>query len=998
VIKNFRLLVNICIISTTLSCSVLPTVQAPSNFSFKVRDTSNSELLGDKEVRLKEKTPLPTLPEKLINQRFPTLFSNSFMYNKMYISTGDLYHQPLEDKESMVKLHPELEYLDQTNLFSGDDINAYGSGTISLSEDGKAVKGSFGLLLSGSKYFSLVHPSNPNATISGSIYANMNLNLSTNNFNGIYQDVTASAISEKYITYNPSCVYGWNVKVKGDGTPNVNANFRNNQIIVDNFSYSKGKGTQEYNYCYAGYGNNENNILLMRGTAGIFVNPPKINVSIKVADQDKLKFPEPITSPRNQDNKYDKAEIKVKTLPDDQWIMWIEGKDEDGRNRYYESKGTGTQSILFNGKTNDAEKEEDNVYFSDGELSVKVISTKYAILQDLGVVKEARTLKWNDSSNDSGVHPSFKTDNTAPSVSIQNSSIERDVLQIQGDISDQSGLDVSSYPLKINRTATNSQDISSEQTFHSTIDGNTFNGYLVGVTDLDDKESLENLIKVGIYTRIKDIVGNTGSNYDGTTDIEIGDEESSNSNENSDFSTKNVDLTKAPPVKTGTKKKGLNPICFIDKAANLLNKLPAYPYEIGSGKPFIVKVFIGRCPNTWILPFETVKINGVVRLLLGQMDTSTKKVIIKKVQLKDIHEDVIFTQLAPALVGDLSYWFGSVRNDVQKSNAERNFLGQSTFWNLYYNSSTQDGINQTFAGPPFATSGVGKVIVDLNIYREYSSSPEPAHIEYTFNIKNEHPDYNDKFENGNRNPYKVTDYLKYHIKERHSFEIFNPSNFIKAYIAKYGEKEKDREKALKEFSELKKRNTNFKGTCWKKDKFNSHQNEIFKAIDDIVNMKDIKDKFGTEKEVLIISGKREINAENHYIDTLLSRVGNEYVFGNKPKSGGEDDAGSAFPNKYDSWALNIDQVNTEMLNMRVDELEKAFENYLASTYAKKGQDLVKSVKSIQDGDNNPNGNGNDNYKGVKVKINGSAPLKIFATDVPSVYSMKELKNNKLSPR
>jgi hypothetical protein len=450
VIKNFRLLVNICIISTTLSCSVLPTVQAPSNFSFKVRDTSNSELLGDKEVRLKEKTPLPTLPEKLINQRFPTLFSNSFMYNKMYISTGDLYHQPLEDKESMVKLHPELEYLDQTNLFSGDDINAYGSGTISLSEDGKAVKGSFGLLLSGSKYFSLVHPSNSNATISGSIYANMNLNLSTNNFDGIYQDVTASAISEKYITYNPSCVYGWNVKVKGDGTPRVNANFRNNQIIVDNFSYSKGKGTQEYNYCYAGYGNNENNILLMRGTAGIFVNPPKINVSIKVAGQeDTLKFPKPITSPRNQDSKYDKAEIKVKTLPDDQWIMWIEGKDEDGRNRYYESKGTGTQSISFNGKTNDAEKEEDNVYFADGDLSVKVISTKYAILQDLGVVKEARTLKWNDSSNDSGIHPSFKTDNTAPSVEVKAKNLIGNKLLVNIEIQDPSKVDLTSIPLSI---------------------------------------------------------------------------------------------------------------------------------------------------------------------------------------------------------------------------------------------------------------------------------------------------------------------------------------------------------------------------------------------------------------------------------------------------------------------------------------------------------------------------------------------------------------------
>ncbi|MEK7431501.1 MAG: hypothetical protein AABZ74_00095, partial [Cyanobacteriota bacterium] len=68
----------------------------------------------------------------------------------------------------------------------------------------------------------------------------------------------------------------------------------------------------------------------------------------------------------------DKVKINVVAFANDHWRVVIKGKDENGQSRSYREDGVGTKSLTWNGKTNDALTETDNVFFPSGEYDIKL--------------------------------------------------------------------------------------------------------------------------------------------------------------------------------------------------------------------------------------------------------------------------------------------------------------------------------------------------------------------------------------------------------------------------------------------------------------------------------------------------------------------------------------------------------------------------------------------------------------------------------------------------
>ena len=606
----------------------------------------------------------------------------------------------------------------------------------------------------------------------------------------------------------------------------------------------------------------------------------------------------------------------------DEWVLIAEGKDIYGNVRRFMEEGKGNKDIEFKGKTNDAINPENDMYFADGEVKITLTSKK--------------------SGEKSGGR--LFIDNTPPEVKVNNVSVSGVSAVIEGSVIDKfpenekltktdsavSGLDETSMPRNMSRKVYDSKNKETEQRYslRSSFQ-DSFTGEVSGVTDLDDADSIKYEVMSGLKAKVSDKVGNIASGFVGRAEPEqegIEDTEG--------FNTKGGGINTSKVKVAGKPGQGFNLFCAPSVIDHVLNPIKGFfnGYEIGKADRFLGVFLLGRCPNSYF-PVQKVDLWGEVKITVPY-GNSTRTIRLQPITRRTAY----LNDVTGFTYGKESIWYGSVRNLSQIYDKTKSF-------DTIYNSSEsgRDSINNVFARAPFATNGTGKLTAEVNFENKVAGYRDRAHVEYYFSIKNQHPDYNNKFIN-NPNPYPISDERKNHIKVRHDLNYLNSAQFIKAYIGKFADNATDRANVLNDFTEKIKGSENFKGSCWNENDMKTNESDMFDAMREVAEMTDINDYWKSQTpNYLIIEGKRIAGGGEHIINSLIKIQSKDYLFG----SVGD---GSSFPDDKSTRDLNIidggkNEVEDRVKTLSESQLEDRFNDFVNLGY-KKPYDIQTAFKGI----------------------------------------------------
>ena len=455
----------------------------------------------------------------------------------------------------------------------------------------------------------------------------------------------------------------------------------------------------------------------------------------------------------------------------------------------------------------------------------------------------------------------------------------------------------------------------------------SFTGEVSGLTDLDDADSIKYEVLSGIKAKVSDKVDNIASGFVGIAQPEQeGIEEG--------FSTKGGGINTSKVKVAGKSGQGFNLFCAPSVIDHVLNPIKGFfnGYEIGKADRFLGVFLLGRCPNSYF-PVQKVDLWGEVKITVPY-GNSTRTIRLQPITRRTAY----LNDVTGFTYGKESIWYGSVRNLSQIYDKTKSF-------DTIYNSSEsgRDSINNVFARAPFATNGTGKLTAEVNFENKVAGYRDRAHVEYYFSIKNQHPDYNDKFLS-NRNPYQTDNERKIHIRERHDINFLNPYQFFTGYklINNLPTNFKDNSVNIRHLTvfDPSKDSTDMengsrklrKGVCFPKDSMDTDTklDLMYKRIDSIANMEDINDYWdNSQKGALLIQGKRD----NYNITTWVNINGKSYDYGTNKQ-------GTAFPYK----APFIDIAG-------VDSMFKSFDKETLRTRFNSSLDYVQNNNAPSKGTN-----------------------------------------------